>query len=176
MCGTQQEGWRFPGGSQEAPVRRYAVKIPPFCEEVFWILCPNCKPWHSRQESANFDRGGGLCCRQVVLVWTGAGWVLRGGFPPGPGRGSGRVLRTLRVVAAFSVPRGAAPRGPACPAGSPFLPRNGEKEGRGQAPWTPVFMARSFPLARFGVVGRIVPVDGLLRCPSAYPDLGRFSV
>ena len=48
MCGTQQEGWRFPGGSQEAPVRRYAGKIPPFCEEVFWILCPNCKPWHSR--------------------------------------------------------------------------------------------------------------------------------
>ena len=34
--------------SQEAPVRRYACKIPPFCEEVFWILCPNCKPWHSR--------------------------------------------------------------------------------------------------------------------------------
>ena len=41
-------GLRFPGGSQEAPVRRYASKIPPFCEEVFWILCPNCKPWHSR--------------------------------------------------------------------------------------------------------------------------------
>ena len=60
MCGTQQEGWRFPGGSQEAPVRRYASKIPPFCEEVFWILCPNCKPWHSRRESANFDRGGGF--------------------------------------------------------------------------------------------------------------------
>ena len=34
--------------------------------------------------------------------------------------------------------------------GSPFLPRNGEKEGRGQAPWTPGFRARSFPLARFG--------------------------
>ena len=35
--------------------------------------------------------------------------------------------------------------------GSPFLPRNGEKEGRGQAPWTPGFMARLLPLARFGV-------------------------
>ncbi len=66
------------------------------------------------------------------------------------------------------------PGGPACPAGSPFLPRNGEKEGRGQAPWTPGFMARSFPLAGFGVVGRIVPVEGLVRCPCTCPDLGRF--
>ena len=41
------------------------------------------------------------------------------------------------------------PGGPACPAGSPFLPRNGEKEGRGQAPWTPGFYSRSFPLAGF---------------------------
>ncbi len=83
-------------------------------------------------------------------VGTVAGWALRRGFPPGPGRECGRVLRTLRVVGALPVPRGAAPRGPACPAGSPFLPRNGEKEGRGQAPWTPSFMARSFPLAGFG--------------------------
>ena len=28
-------------------------------------------------------------------------------------------------------------------------PRNGEKEGRGQAPWTPTFHSRSFPLAGF---------------------------
>ena len=174
MCGTQQEGWRFPGGSQEAPVRRYACKIPPFCEEVFWILCPNCKPWHSRQESANFDRGGGLCRRQVVLVWTGAGWVLRGGFPPGPGRGSGRVLRTLRVVAAFSVPRGAAPRGPACPAGSPFLPRNGEKEGRGPCPLDPRFYGPLVPTRSFWRLCRIVPVVGLLRGPCTCPDLETF--
>ena len=67
-----------------------------------------------------------------------------------------------------------APGAPPARRGSPFLPRNGEKEGRGQAPWTPGFMARSFPLARFGVVGRIVPVEGLVRYPCTYPDLERF--
>ena len=35
-------------------------------------------------------------------------------------------------------------------------------------------MARSLPLARFGVGCHIVPVDGLLRCPSTCPDLGTF--
>ena len=44
-----------------------------------------------------------------------------------------------------------APGAPPARRGSPFLPRNGEKEGRGQAPWTPSFMARLLPLARFGV-------------------------
>ena len=44
----------------------------------------------------------------------------------------------------------------------------------GLAPWTPFFMARSFPLAGFGVVGRSVPVDGLLRCPCTCPDLETF--
>ena len=43
-----------------------------------------------------------------------------------------------------------APGAPPARRGSPFLPRNGEKEGRGQAPWTPGFMARLLPLARFG--------------------------
>ena len=43
------------------------------------------------------------------------------------------------------------PVAPPARRGSPFLPRNGEKEGRGQAPWTPGFMARLLPLARFGV-------------------------
>ena len=43
-----------------------------------------------------------------------------------------------------------APGAPPARRGSPFLPRNGEKEGRGQAPWTPGFMARSLSLARFG--------------------------
>ena len=31
--------------------------------------------------------GGRVCRRQGVRVWTGAGWHLRGGSPPGPGRG-----------------------------------------------------------------------------------------
>ena len=43
-----------------------------------------------------------------------------------------------------------APGAPPARRGSPFLPRNGEKEGRGQAPWTPSFIARLLPLARFG--------------------------
>ena len=67
-----------------------------------------------------------------------------------------------------------APGGPPARRGSPFLPRNGEKEGRGQAPWTPGFIARSLALARFGVGWRIVPVEGLFRTPSTCPDLGRF--
>ena len=50
----------------------------------------------------------------------------------------------------------------------------GGKSAGGLAPWTPFFMARSFPLARFGVVGRSGAIVGLLRGPSACPDLGRF--
>ena len=78
--------------------------------------------------------------------WTGAGWALPRGFPPGPGRGSRLSLRESPDAKS----RGGGPPAP---------------------PW---FMARSFPLARFGVVGRIVPVYGLLRCPCTCPDLGRF--
>ena len=48
-----------------------------------------------------------------------------------------------------------APGGPPTRRGSPFLPRNGEKEGRGQAPWTPFFRARSLALARFGGCGAL---------------------
>ena len=66
------------------------------------------------------------------------------------------------------------PGGPACPAGSPFLPRNGEKEGRGQAPWTPFFYGPLVPTRAFRRLCHIVPVVGLLRYPSAYPDLERF--
>ena len=51
-------------------------------------------------------------------------------FRPG-GRLPGGVLRTLRVVGAFPVPRGAAPRRAPTRRGPPFLPRNGGKEGRG---------------------------------------------
>ena len=44
----------------------------------------------------------------------------------------------------------------------------------GEGPRPPFLMARLLPLARFGVGCRIVPVDGLLRYPSTYPDLGTF--
>ena len=53
--------------------------------------------------------------------WTGAGWALRRGFPPGPGRGSRLSLekaRTQRVA--------------------------------GEGPRPPFFMARLLSLARFG--------------------------
>jgi hypothetical protein len=50
----------------------------------------------------------------------------------------------------------------------------GGKSAGGVAPWTPFFMARSFSLAGFGVVGRSVPVDGLLRNPWTCPDLETF--
>ena len=48
------------------------------------------------------------------------------------------------------------------------------KSRGGWPPAPPFFRARSFPLARFGVVGRIVPVYGLLRCPCTCPDLETF--
>ena len=104
-------------------------------------------------------------------VGTFAGWALRRGFPPGPGRECGTVLRTLRVVETLTVPRGAAPRGPACPAGSPFLPRNGEKEGRGRCPLDPQFYGPLVATRSFWRLYRIVPVVGLVRCPCACPDL-----
>ena len=87
----------------------------------------------------------------------------RGGFffsagldrrPAAPDVGPGAkspVVRTLRVVKALTGLGAQRPVAPPARRGSPFLPRNGEKEGRGQAPWTPSFMARLLPLARFGV-------------------------
>ena len=70
-------------------------------------------------------------------------------FPPGPGRERGGVLRTLRVVGAFPVPRGATPRCPACPAGVPISPEKWGERGPGLRPWTPGFYGRSLPLAGF---------------------------
>ena len=59
------------------------------------------------------------------------------------------------------------PVAPPARRGSPFLPRNGEKEGRGQAPWTPGFYGCSFPLAGFGVgwlwYGRRAVASGMLK-------------
>ena len=93
----------------------------------------------------------------------------REGVPSGPAQGGpcGVVSRPVPGGGAvgYCVPFGWSglfrclgaqrPGGPACPAGSPFLPRNGEKEGRGQAPWTPFFRARSLALARFGGCGAL---------------------
>ena len=104
-----------------------------------------------------------------------------GAVPPRWGRGpESPVVRTLRVVRAFPVPRGAAPRGPACPAGASVIdrwfrwkplqggpcnvgsrpvPGGGSRLSLEKArtqrvaggdPRPPFFMARSFPLAHFG--------------------------
>ena len=79
----------------------------------------------------------------------------------------GVTVRT-RWVGASEAPLGrSAPGAPPARRGSPFLPRNGEKGGRGQAPWTPGFYGRSFPLAGFGVgwlwYGRRAVASGMLK-------------
>ena len=77
-------------------------------------------------------------------------FVLRGGGAAHPLGGVPPVVRTLRVVGALTVPRGAAPRGPRrLRRGSPtFFEESRGKEHQGQAPG-PHFYSRSFPLAGF---------------------------
>ena len=148
MCGTQQEGWRFPGGSQEAPVRRYAVKIPPFCEEVFWILCPNCKPWHSRQESANFDRGGPLCHRQAVPLGPSQVSTCNVGSRPVPGGGAVGYCVPFEWSRLFRCLGAQRPGGPPARRGPHFSREMGRK--RAGAPpldllfYGPLVSTRSF--------------------------------
>ena len=167
-------------------------------------LCPLDRPW-----GAAPSVGGS--------VGTIAGPDLPRGFPPGPGRGNGAVLRTLRVVGAltglgaqrpvgrlpgggprFSRETGGRGPGPSvidrrfrrkpsqgvpCHVGSRPVPGGGSRlslrespdaKSRGGGPPPPHSMARSFPLARFGVVGRSGAVVGLFRGPSTCPDLGAF--
>ena len=137
MCGTQQEGWRFPGGSQEAPVRRYAVKIPPFCEEVFWILCPNCKPWHSRQESANFDRGGPLCHRQAVPLGPSQVSTCNVGSRPVPGGGAVGYCVPFEWSRLFRCLGAQRPGGPPARRGPHFSREMGRKRAGGKPPGPP---------------------------------------
>ena len=71
----------------------------------------------------------------------------------GAGVGPVRTLWVGRSEAALGAQR---PVAPPARRGSPFLPRNGEKEGRGQAPWTPSFMAarsHSLVLGSLSLVG-----------------------
>ena len=174
MCGTQQEGWRFPGGSQEAPVRRYASKIPPFCEEVFWILCPNCKPWHSRQESANFDRGGGFAVGRWSRFGPAQGGSCEVGSRPVPGGGAVGYCVPFEWSRLFRCLGAQRPGGPPARRGPHFSREMGRKRAGGKPPGPPFFMARSFPLAGFGVVGRSEAMLRLFRSPCTCPDLGRF--
>jgi len=59
------------------------------------------------------------------------------------------MLRTLRVGGSEAPSGRSAPGGPPARRGSPFLPRNGEKEGRGRCPldpgvYGPLTLVRSF--------------------------------
>ena len=93
----------------------------------------------------------------------------------GPGAPEPPVGRTLRVSRGSYEASGRSAPLPAYPAGPPFLPRNGEKEGRGQAPWTPFFYAHSLPLVPpFALGGAAGTIYRLLRCPFLAPDLGTF--
>ena len=169
LPGTRGEGSGSPGNNGTANVGR---TLPPSGLGSF-----------SEERVPSGPAQGGPCGsprwgRGPLLSVGGPFWDRRRLAParwvPARSRaGSGGVLRTLWAVGAFPVPRGARPGGPACQQGPHFSREMGRRRG-GQAPWTPGFRARSFPLARFGVVGRIVPVEGLVRCPCTYPDLERF--
>ena len=96
------------------------------------------------------------------------------GSRPGPGGGAVGYCVPFGWSGLFRCLGAQRPGGPPTPAGSAtFFEESRGKEHQGQAPG-PRFYSRSFPLARFGVVGRIVPVYGLLRCPCTCPDLERF--
>ena len=100
-------------------------------------------------------------------------WSLLGPAPSNPRRGPGGRIsgRTYPTGGRGCSGLGARVGGPACPAGSPFLPRNGEKEGRGQAPWTPGFYG---PLRRSLVLGSLSLIRWrgyFVRYPNT--DLGR---
>ena len=75
---------------------------------------------------------------------------------------------------ALTVPRGAAPRCPAYPAGVPISPEKWGERGPGASPLDPQFYGPLAAARSFWRSCRIVPVMGLFRCPSSYPDLGTF--
>ena len=75
---------------------------------------------------------------------------------------------------ALTVPRGAAPRCPACPAGVPISPEKWGERGPGASPLDPRFYGPLAVARSFWRLCHIVPVMGLFRCPSSYPDLGTF--
>ena len=90
---------------------------------------------------------GGSAVSAGGSVWTIAGWALRGGFPPGPGRG----------IQAFSR-------------------ESPDAKSRGGGPPPPLVYGPLVPTRSFWRLWRIVPVEGLFRCPCTCPDLGRFFV
>ena len=108
---------------------------------------------------------------------TGSGRPFPLGPAPVPTRPPARgnpVLRALRMGSSEAALGRSAPGAPPTRRGSPFLPRNGEKEGRGRCPLDPQFYGPLAAARSFWRSCRIVPVMGLFRCPSSYPDLGTF--
>ena len=130
--------------------------------------------WHDRQSRTSEQRvdykKGGRGGHPPRLFASGLSlekaWIPR----PGPGGEPPRRSEPTPVPTRFppcqrqpgaacplsgclgSHPRGAAPRGPRLPGGGPHFSREmGRKRAGGGAPWTPSFMARLLPLARFGV-------------------------
>ncbi len=55
-----------------------------------------------------------------------------------------------------------------------FSRESPDAKSRGGGPPPPLFYGPLVPTRWFWRLWRIVPVEGLVRCPSAYPDLGRF--
>ena len=111
-------------------------------------------------------------------LWVGGSEAVLGAqrpvARPAPGGGAVRYCVPFgwsRLLRGLGAQR---PVAPPARRGSPFLPRNGEKEGRGQAPWTPGFYGPLAAARSFWRSCRIVPVMGLFRRPSSYPDLGTF--
>ena len=93
---------------------------------------------------------------------------------PAPGGGAVRYCVPFgwsRLLRGLGAQR---PGGPACPAGVPISPEKWGERGPGAVPPGPPVL---WPLAAarsFWRSCRIVPVMGLFRCPSSYPDLGTF--
>ena len=126
-------------GAPGAPGRsRGAVLF--FCTIAYWVILHHGR--EKQMESLIFQgfhltalrQGGGPLSSVGGPVGTVAGWALRRGFPPGPGRGRGGVLGTLRVVGAVSTPRAQRPGGRRPGGGARLLKKVGENQGA--SPWT----------------------------------------
>ncbi len=106
-------------------------------------------PWHVEGEVARLVVGfqplqegaGGVVLHGYHLnyyiicsCWFRTGWGPAGGAG---GLGGRRYCVPCGWAGLFRGLGAQRPVAPPARRGSPFLPRNGEKEGRGQAPWTP---------------------------------------
>ena len=128
-------------------------------------------------------KGGHRVSDANDYLWDGtAGQWFRGERIHNPNtHGTGCTLSSAMAAnlakgfsLADSVRRGAAPRGPACPAGVPISPEKWGERGPGASPLDPRFYGPLAAARSFWRLCHIVPVMGLFRRPSSYPDLGTF--